>query len=502
MTQPLRSRALVLALAAAFPMTASAAGKSDAADLAEIRAQLKAMKDGYEKRIAALEARLQTAETRAGQAETAAVAAQGSAATAETAASAAATRASSAESVAAAAQSSAQAASQRPTQASAFNPEISLILSGSYVNASQNPGRAYRIQGFVPTLGEALPTARSFNLGESELAISANVDHLFRGNFRAAISPDNSIGVEEASIQTLGLGQGFNLKAGRFLSGVGYLNEQHPHEWDFADAPLPYQAFFGFNLGMDGVQARWLAPTETFFEIGAEAARARSFPSRDETRNKNGFMSGALFAHVGGDLGASHSWKTGLSYFQTKPNGRSYDDPVAEHVTQTFTGTSKTWIADFVWKWAPQGNPQYRNFKFQTEYFRRTENGTFGYDDTGAGGPVGAVDGGYRSTQSGWYAQGVYQFMPNWRIGLRHDQLTSGNARIGVVQDGLVAMSALPYLETYNPRRNTVMMDWSPSEFSRVRLQYNRDQSRPDMTDNVVWLQYIMSLGAHGAHKF
>lgn len=499
MNHPLRSTALALALAAVFPLPAQAADKDD---LAEIRAQLKAMKDAYEKRIAALEARLQSAETRAGKAETAAVAAQGSATTAQNAASAAETRASAAENVATAAQVSAQAASQRPASAAAFNPEISLILTGTYVNTSQNPDRPYRIQGFVPTLGEAMPTARSFNLGESELAISANVDHLFRGTLRASLAPDNTVGVEEASIQTLGLGQGFNIKAGRFLSGVGYLNEQHPHEWDFADAPLPYQAFFGFNLGMDGVQARWLAPTETFFEIGAEAARARSFPSRDETRNKNGFMSGALFAHVGGDVGASHSWKTGLSYFQTKPNGRTYDDPLASGVTQTFTGTSKTWIADFVWKWAPQGNPQYRNFKVQGEYFRRTENGAFGYDDSGAGGPVGAVDGGYRSTQSGWYAQAVYQFMPTWRVGLRHDRLSSGNAQIGVVQEGLVPMAAMPYLESYNPRRNSVMVDWSPSEFSRVRLQYNRDQSRPDMTDNVIWLQYIMSLGAHGAHKF
>ena len=46
------------------------------------------------------------------------------------------------------------------------------------------------------------------------------------------------------------------------------------------------------------------------------------------------------------------------------------------------------------------------------------------------------------------------------------------------------------------------MLDWSGSEFSRVRLQYARDLSRPGAPDNQVVLQYIMSLGAHGAHKF
>ena len=46
------------------------------------------------------------------------------------------------------------------------------------------------------------------------------------------------------------------------------------------------------------------------------------------------------------------------------------------------------------------------------------------------------------------------------------------------------------------------MVDFSASEFSRVRLQFAREQSRPEVTDNQLWLQYVVSLGAHGAHKF
>ena len=46
------------------------------------------------------------------------------------------------------------------------------------------------------------------------------------------------------------------------------------------------------------------------------------------------------------------------------------------------------------------------------------------------------------------------------------------------------------------------MVDWSPSEFSRLRLQLARDKSRNGEADSQVWLQYVMSLGAHGAHKF
>ena len=45
------------------------------------------------------------------------------------------------------------------------------------------------------------------------------------------------------------------------------------------------------------------------------------------------------------------------------------------------------------------------------------------------------------------------------------------------------------------------MLDYSNSEFSRLRLQYNRDESQPQI-DHQWLLQYTMSLGAHGAHRF
>ena len=441
--------ALAAALSFAFP--AHAAGD---ADIAEIRAQLKQMKDAYEQRIAALENRLAQAE---------------------------------------AAPAPAQPAPQQTAQASAasFNPEISLILSGSYASLSQNPSQR-RLQGFMPANGEKLPAARSFNLGESELGLAANIDHLFRGNLRLALAPDNTLGVEEASIQTLGIGHGVNLKAGRFLSGVGHLNEQHAHEWDFSDAPLPYQAFFGNALGMDGVQLRWLAPSETFFEVGVETARARSFPATDDAKKKNGFLSGALFAHVGGDVGISNSWRGGLSYFAAKPDNRAWDDPLSG-VNNSFTGNSKTWIADFLWKWAPNGNASRQNLKLQGEYFSRTEDGTLIHDTANA-----AQNGSYGNRQSGFYTQAVYQFMPQWRIGYRYDRLDAGNAAFG----GALAAANFPLLANYRPQRNTLMVDWNPSEFSRVRLQFAQDKTRPEATDNQIWLQYVMSLGAHGAHKF
>jgi hypothetical protein len=147
--------------------------------------------------------------------------------------------------------------------------------------------------------------------------------------------------------------------------------------------------------------------------------------------------------------------------------------------------------------WAPNGNPVERNFKFQAEYMHRTEDGDLAFDTAGAN-----LSDAYRSRQSGWYVQGAYQFMPRWRAGLRYEELDSGKVSIGLVDNGTLTASDFPILGEYDPKRTTAMVDFSPSEFSRFRLQFARDEARFNETDNQVFLQYIMSLGTHGAHKF
>lgn len=438
---------------------------ADSAELQQIRNEIKQMKQSYEARIQALETRLQ-------QAEGTAKAAQSTAAIADEKA------------------SQVAVAPQQGTTpgANAFNPEISLILSGIYSNLSHDPAN-YRITGFMPG-GEIGPGKRGFSLTESELGIYANIDPDFYGGLNFSMAPDNMVSVEEAFIQPVSLSHGLSMKAGRFFSGIGYLNEQHAHTWDFVDAPLAYQAFLGGQMNDDGVQLKWLAPTDTFLELGAEVGRGKNFPGSD--RNKNGAGSGAVFAHVGGDAGTDSSWRAGLSYLTTSPQGRSYADTnlAGAAVTNSFNGTSKLWLADFVWKWAPDGNAVSTNFKLQGEYFRRREDGSLTYDTAGA-----EISDAYASSQSGWYLQGIYQFMPRWRMGLRRDQLdtesinyASNNANLG--------------RPAFNPSRNSLMFDYNPSEFSRIRLQVAQDKSRQGITDNQLFMQYQMSLGAHGAHKF
>ena len=391
--------------------------------------------------------------------------------------------------------------SSRPQSESALNPGISAILNGVYSNLQRNPN-TYRLNGFVPTMGEVSPGKRGLSLGESELGFAANIDHMFRGTLIASISPDNdSIRVEEGYIQTIGLSQGVTIKAGRFFSGVGYQNQIHAHAWDFTDAPLAMKVFLGNQLNEDGVQFKWVAPTTgLYFDVGLELGRGRAFPGTD--RNKNGFGSSNLFTHVGGDIGESIFWQTGLSYFSTSPQNRVFTDvdSTRTSVNNSFSGRSRLWALDGVLKWAPNGNASYTSVKLQGEYFRRTESGSLAYD-TGAA-SLGTMTDSFSSRQSGWYAQGVYQFLPAWRAGYRYDTLNSGTTSLGLVDSGALTAADFPILAGYKPHRNTVMIDWSPSEFSRIRLQFARDYSRMGEPDNQIFLQYIVSLGAHGAHKF
>lgn len=383
--------------------------------------------------------------------------------------------------------SSLSATAQSTGQASQnFNPAISIILSGTYANLSKNP-ETWRLKGFVPSGDEIGPGERSFSLGESEIGLSANIDPYFFGSLVLAVASNNEIAAEEAFIQTTSLPDGWKIKAGRFFSGLGYLNEQHAHTWDFIDAPLVYQGLLGGQYAQEGLQAKWLAPTEQFIELGLEAGNGSRFPGT--ARNRNGSGSTAVYAHTGADVGTSHSWRAGASYLRTQAEDRTWTDLQDDSLTNAFTGTSQVWAVDGVWKWAPNGNATQTNFKLQGEYFHRKEKGTAAYDQAGAN-----TSDTYRSAQSGWYVQGIYQFAPRWRTGLRVDQLNSGTIDAGTNTALIEAPS--------KPKRASVMLDWSLSEFSKIRMQYSHDQSRVDTSDRQLFVQYQMSLGAHGAHSY
>lgn len=441
--------------------TANAASTT-ADEVHAIKQELDALRAAYEQRLQALESRLQAAET--ANANTAAVA---SAPVEPPPAQAAATGG-----------------------ANAFNPSMSLILSGGYTHTSQDP-QSYYLAGFqLPTDIGAGPGPRGFSLAESELGLAANIDPWLRGTANIALEPDNTLSVEEAYVQTTSLSHGLSVKAGRFFSSVGYLNSQHSHTWDFVDNPLVYQALLGTQYSDDGVHVGWLAPTDQFIEVAAEVGRGRSYPGTDTDRNGAGMN--ALSLHTGGDVGFSNSWRAGISTLYAKADDQQLTmlGTNGTTINNSFTGTTRLWLVDAVWKWAPNGNAIRTNFKLQGEYLHSKRDGLLTYDLSG----LNLTDA-YRATQSGWYVQSVYQFIPHWRVGLRTERLDIGSTDFG--NTNLFALN-----NNDAPRKHTVMLDFSPSEFSRVRLQFARDYSRGSVADDQAMLQYQMSLGAHGAHSY
>jgi len=421
-------------------------------DIESLRQAINELRADYETRISELERRLAVAEQNANQAR---VAAQ---------------------------QTTAPPLAVTSAGNSAFNPAIGIIFQGYAWNHGNDP-EGYTIPGF-PLGGEAGPLGQGLSLGETEIDISANVDDKFTAWLTAPLVIEDGeakIEIEEAWLETTALPGGISARFGRFFSGIGYLNSKHSHSWDFADQPLPYQAFLGDQYLDDGVQLRWIAPTDLYVELGTEVMRGGRYPAAGA--DHSGFGSYSLFANIGGDVGVSSSWLAGLSYLDTSAIDRlsgAEDDPLL------FSGDSTLTVAHFIWKWAPNGNWKQRNFVFQTEFLWRNEDGEYVLP--------GSLPLAYDNDQRGWYAQATYQPFPRWRFGGRIDGLSSNNP-------GSLFNGTLLAAPNSDPRRYSLMADWSNSEFSRLRLQYTRDEA--GIENDIQWgLQYILSIGAHGAHSF
>ena len=465
------------------PAEAQSSSEPATAELAE---QIRALKREYEARIGALEAQLSVLESKAQDAE------QASATPARTA---------------------------RPASDNAFNPAIGVVLNGMISEYSADESE---IPGF-PIGHESERPARGLSLGHSEIAMSSNIDDKLFGNLTLGfgVHPGEPVELEleEAYIQTLpgaGLPEGMRIKAGRALWTFGYLNEQHRHGDDFADRPLPYRTFLDSAYNDDGGELSLVLPADLFYsEIGAGLFRGDDTPFGGSS---NGHEAWSAYARFGGDAGRDTAWRVGAYVLSGEAHerggGHAHDDDEDMHHEDEhddedghhdddddddhedehghseffsegmFSGDTRLYALDFRSTWAPTGNARERELTLQGEYFWRTEKGTY---ELAAEGDEEVGESGYFDTTSrGWYAQAIYKFLPRWRIGARYSQL-------------------LPSSEMeldHDPSAVAAMIDWTNSEFSRIRLQYTRESLAEDEHDNQIMLQYITSLGAHPAHTF
>ncbi|WP_422411920.1 MULTISPECIES: hypothetical protein [unclassified Endozoicomonas] len=360
--------------------------------------------------------------------------------------------------------------------AEGFSPNFSLILDGHYKSADS-------------ALSEY---EKGFGLGHIELGVSAAIDDLFYGKFTGVVHDhdgETEFETEEAFIQTLALPGGFSVRAGRFLSDIGYLNSQHAHTDSFVERPAAYRAMLGSHYYDDGVRLSYVMPTDTFWTIGTEAFSGKKMQAADLTDPKSVGVYTA-FTKIGGDFNEEHSWQLGLSYLRND-NGASISNHDHEHEDDEdhgheedeghshshnaqFTGKN-TYIADAVWKWAPDGNFKYRSLTLTGEYLQTQD-----LSDTFEG----------NEKNKGFYLSGVYKMTPQWAVGARYGEFRGFEAH----ED---------HFDEKKLQETELMVSWSQSHFSTVRLQYTHQTGDGfENTNNIVTLQYVMSLGAHDAHTF
>ena len=100
-----------------------------------------------------------------------------------------------------------------------------------------------------------------------------------------------------------------------------------------------------------------------------------------------------------------------------------------------------------------------------------------------------------RLTDYGAYAQIAWGFQKGWVAALRGDYVTRDNRAAYELAFGDDA-------DRDRRWRISPNLTWYPTEFSKVRLQYNFDHRQHLGPDHSIWLQWEFLLGAHSAHKF
>jgi hypothetical protein len=357
-----------------------------------------------------------------------------------------------------------------PSSLNAFNPGIAAVLNGFYFAASRDPATA-RIAGIAPG-GDISLQPRGFSIGESEVSLTANIDPFMSGFLDISFQNDNTPAVEEAYILSKDLPYGLTVKGGRFLSSVGYINERHAHDWLFSDAPLPYRAFLNNQYGDDGLQVRWLAPTDQFLEFGAEVFRGDAYPAAGSRNAGAGTFT--AFVNTGNDINDSSSWLAKASYLHSEARNRDNNGHL-------FNGSTDLGIFSGVYKWSPGGNPTVKNLTLTTELFLDRQAGF--YD-------------GLRVDQDRWggYIQGLYQFMPRWSVGLRYAGLSTAGVPLALAGSDLDDMGHVS-------SASTAMLEFDTSEFGRFRASYTHDDAGFKPIDEVL-LQYTVIYGPHGAHRY
>lgn len=396
---------------------------------------------------------------------------------------------------------------QSVTSGSAFNPAISLILSGNFYQDSES-GKL-----LAPAGMNNMPNAaddQGFNLGESELIFSATVDRNFDASANIVLTGDGEAEVEEAWFETRQLPYGLKVRAGKIKSNIGYLNSHHPHTWDFADQNLAYNALLGGEgISDSGVRVEWLPQLPLYTLLGIEALQGNqetigvaqaSFDASAATgaapEEKQGPRIITTYIKTSPELDDNHTLLLGLWNLRAQQHqetaGNSPDDFLLD-------GDESLYGLEAIYKYDGGGEAGAGSLKLQTEFLHGDKNlrvAAFNGSATYGNGNAVNLGDKVNSRESAWYLQGVYGIAPRLQFGLRFDQSGIGST---ISEPGSST-------ELKSSMRSSVALTWNLTEFSRLRAQYSKadisDASGASQKYDQYFLTYSMSLGTHGAHKF
>ena len=385
-----------------------------------------------------------------------------------------------------------------------FNPAISVILDGVYGNfnrevedpAGFGGGHGH---GHGSEEGGGHGIEEGFDIREAEIGFSGSVDAFFDMEVYASVT-ESSIELEEAYFVTNSLPSGLQVKAGKFLSDVGYINRQHLHDWDFVDSTWMQDLIFGGEgLNEKGIQFSWVAPTANYTRFGVEVLEGEtegvaSFIGAEEENGLGDESSPRLFTafmNYAPNLGFNHNLQFGLSYGFAS----AFQEEEEEESGALATTEGDAWFAgtDVVYKYDGEGAMGQGDLTLQAEYFIRERDLTFRELEGGAVEESGKI----RPRQDAAYIQSTYGFAPRWDVGARLDAVGMTNK----------AFAELDPEDASTSFRYSTQVSFLPTEFSRIRaqVQYN-DLDKPEGSDiEDAWqffLQINMALGAHGAHGF
>lgn len=353
------------------------------------------------------------------------------------------------------------------------------------------------------------PRKRGFTVQNVELSFLGAVDPYFTGEAHVIffIEPDSGeseFELEEAFLTTQALPWGFQLEGGQMFTEFGRLNPQHPHQWEWLDQPVVNTRFFGPDgIRNPGFRLGWLSPLPWYSELhggmqNANGETMYSFLSEDELAEERP-IAGRPF--VDRDV---HTFKE-LLYLVRWDNGFDITDTLSSKMGLSFLygpnstgrhGFTRVYGADVVVKWRPLDNDHGWPFViFQTEIMRRDYHADSFFDEGDPADPGDDVDLDSETFHDwGVYTQVLYGFRRKWAGGLRYGYSAAEGSKADPQDD--------PFRDTRH--RISPLVVYQPTEFSRLRLQYNYDHAQHLSSNEAhsVWFGVEFLFGDHAAHSY